>query len=577
MKKKILDEIKTKIEYYETNMGTWIDEAGGYSDLYTIKKPTRKRNTYSNPRLPEMHRAVEALATTTYRMLTASDPFFTINPVDLDIGDEHLYIVQKAIENQLKYSRYKQNLLKGLRSLVLYGNLFMEEDFMEVDINSFGRKMPITTFKPRSISQIGFDLSSVDIQNSDFIYTNDIAPRSKVFSLYESENKKGKKYWNMSALKELEKDNSEATNQFIQDRLSQNDYNIYDSKNACEIVKYYGKIEASNDNIEYIAIVVNREHLVKLMPNPDQSGNRKFRIAHWIDWELEPLGYGIGRLLKPQHRMLDANRQRMTDLLAFGSYNLWLMSTMSGINPNDLVIAPNKIIPADEMDGLKPLKTNMEAALPALKLEEVIKADFRAASGATDTLQAAVTEATASEVAIVQNEAMRRISVYAENIAEPLCREHIEKIHNNNRMFVKKDFMVSDKSQKKGLRVYPKDLNIDIDIDVKIITDKDFRPKRNEQLLRVLELITSIRTQGLDKFRIDPIPIYKELLRGLDVNPDSLIRSIEEAEILLKSAAQLSGNPNIQNNMAEGESMGIVQTPIGKVAGSQNLPIQGGG
>jgi len=366
---KILDEIVNKAQDYENNMGTWLQEASEFSELYTIKKPPRKNNAYSNPRLPEMHRAVEALATTVFRMLTASDPFFTINPADLDVGDEHIYLVQKTIETQLKYSRYKNNLLKGLRSLVLYGNVFIEEDFLNVDISPFGKKMPITTFEPRSISQIGFDLSNTDIRNSGFIYTNDIIGKEKIKFLYDNETDEGRKFWNDKALKEFLSESSEASSQFLKDRLNNNNYSIYNSKNACEIIKYYGRLETLNDNIEYIAIVVNRKYLLKLMANPDQSGNKKFRIAHWIEWELEPLGYGLGRLLKPQHKMLDANRQRMTDLLAFGSYNIWLMSTMSGINPNDLIIAPNKIIPTDEIDGLRPLKTNMEAAIPEFGLK----------------------------------------------------------------------------------------------------------------------------------------------------------------------------------------------------------------
>ena len=47
--KKIISELVEKIEDYETNMSTWLEDANTAADIYRIKPPTRKSNAYSNP------------------------------------------------------------------------------------------------------------------------------------------------------------------------------------------------------------------------------------------------------------------------------------------------------------------------------------------------------------------------------------------------------------------------------------------------------------------------------------------------------------------------------------------------
>jgi hypothetical protein len=245
---------------------------------------------------------------------------------------------------------------------------------------------------------------------------------------------------------------------------------------------------------------------------------------------------------------------------------------MADINSQDLQLRPNKVIGTSDMGGLRQLVTDTSAALNALKLEEIQKQDFRAASGATDTLQASTTDATASEVVIVQNEAMRKISVYVENIADPFMGGHIEKMHNNNRMNLSEPFIISTDHGAKKL--YPKDINIDVDVVVKVVTDKDFRPKRTEQIFRAIELASSIRQESMDKYRIDITPLYKEAVRGLDINPNSIIRDNEEAAKMAVVSKQLQNLENMgmagsvppaDIAAAEPASSDVTQVPGGTV------------
>ena len=583
----IIDEMRNKIEDYESNMSTWLDESNSFADLYRIKPPNKKKNTYSNPRLPEMHRAVEALTTTTVRMMTTHDPYFETRLMDFDVPDENVYLVQKTLEAQLKISNYKLQLTKGMRSLITFGTVFVEEPFQMKQINPFGRKMPVTGFLPRSIIQMGFDRSALDIMNGSWKYTNDLISKGKLLELSKNDAM-AESSWVEKAVNNAIEDKDDQVNQFLRSRITRNGYNVTINEYTMpyELVTYYGKLDSMNDNVEYVCGLVNRKHLVRFIANADQSGMGNFRVAKWIDFEADPLGYGLGRLLGRTHRSMDANRQKTQDLLSFGAYNIWLKSNMAGINASDMVLRPNKIIGADDMNGLKQLVTDTSAAVNALKLEEMQKQDFRNASGATDTLQAAVTEATASEVAITQNEAMRRLSVYVENVAEPMVREHIEKCHNNNRMNLAEPFIIGTDYGPKT--VYPKDLNIDVDIAIKIVTDKDFRPKRLEQLVKMIELASSIRQENPDKYRISTLPLYREIARGLDVNPDSIIRPMEEAAQLhalniMTDRGAFPGMPEMPEmpEMPAAEqsatpSQGVVMTPVGPVSGSANQePVNG--
>ena len=574
--KDILDEVVGKIEDYEKEMSSWIEDSNLYADLYCIRPPKRKNNTFSNPRLPEMHRAVEALTTTAVRMMTAKDPYFSVNLVDFDVDDKSVYTVQRVLETQARVSQYKQYLTKAFRSLIPMGIVIVDEPFEWVKLNPFGREIPVTRFLPRSILQMGFDRSSIDINFCDWIYTNDIISKGRLQYMAENDATGA---WIKKSVEAVIQDTSKETNEFIQDRLSSANYYAIRGNvdTSCELVIHHGLLETMNDGLHYIVGVVNRRHIVKFLANPDQTGNRNFRIAKWIDFEGEPLGYGLGRLLARNHRAMDANRQKTQDLLSFGTYNIWLKNNAAGINSQDLVMRPNKVISTGDMGGLRQLITDTGAALNGLKLEEILKNDFRNASGATDTLQASVTEATASEVAIVQNEAMRRLSVYVENIAESLGRDHFIKMHNNNRMNLDRPFVVS--STNGPIRVYPKDINIDVDIEMSIVTDKDFRPKRTEQLLKVLELSSSIRQENPDKFMIDTLPIYREIMRSMDVDPKEIIRDIDEAAELAVANLQMKqmqnmpsagGAPEADEEVTGG--VGTEMTPIGPVSASVNAP-----
>jgi hypothetical protein len=152
-------------------------------------------------------------------------------------------------------------------------------------------------------------------------------------------------------------------------------------------------------------------------------------------------------------------------------------------------------------------------------LDKMQKEEFRSTTGASDNLQAMVTEASATESSIAQNEAVRRLSVITENVAETLLREHISKMHENNIEFLDRAFSIAATGRAEQVRVYPGSLARDVEVTTKIVTDKDFRPQRNKDLLQFLQVVTSIRNQNPQMGQVNLAPFVEEFARGVGMNP----------------------------------------------------------
>ena len=70
-----------------------------------------------------------------------------------------------------------------------------------------------------------------------------------------------------------------------------------------------------------------------------------------------------------------------------------------------------------------------------------------------------------------------------------------------------------------GIKVYPADLALDVEVQTKIVTDKDFRPQRNKDLLSFLQVATSIRNVDPRLGQVDLRPFVEEFARGVGMNP----------------------------------------------------------
>lgn len=571
----IVKEIVEKLDDFQESMSSFHNEVNEYSDLFTIKKPAKKSNSFSRPRTPETFRATNALATMMYRMLTAQDPYFQCRAVNVETDELALYKIEKTIQMQLRMSQFKRHLLKSLMQTVLNGTSFVEENFEWVTVNPLGRKVPITTFTPRSLLQVGFDRNCFDLDQSDWFFTTD---RITKYALQRmAQNDAGGGIWFSGEINDAIADNGEeTTNPYIINRLSGQELDattgesVTGKSNQMELAMYYGKLDCLNDNIDYVCGVINRKYLVRFHENKDQSGRKNFRIGRWIEWELNPLSFGLGKLLSNHQKSIDSNRQKVETGITFNNLNMWLKDRNAGINSQAFKLIPLKIIEGDGTAGVRPLETSGVGIVQGLKLDEILKQEFRAASGATDTLQAIMTDGTATEVSIAQNEAVRNISVKAELIAESLCRGHIEQTHVNNYTCVGDQFVIS--SSKGPLLIYPKDLQVDVDFEINITTDKNFRPQRTKDLGNIIQILSSIRNDGMSAIAK---PFVMELSRSLDVDPSTVEAAYQEQEMRQQQMMEQAAMQAFQKfsvQQAEAQAKG---EPMPESGGTTEIPVQG--
>ena len=565
--KKIISEIVEKVQAYESGMGTFLSEVAEWAGLFKVLKPARKRNAYSNPRLTEFFRASNALATMMYRMMTSADPNFNIKPLDPDIEFDDLDTLTHVFKAQNKAADYNSDLLRSCLYVVPFGTVIAQEDYRIVGVSSFGHRVPTTTLTPRVLDQVAFDRGTIDIRNADWISTADVISSAALLAMAR-ENDEIDGAWNKKALETAANmtEGQNTMNLQVLARLSRANASAQETLNKNrELIFYTGKLDAMNDGVEYVAALINRKILVRFHANNFQHGLRNFRVAKWVDFD-QPLGLGLGQLLAPAHRSMDANRQKLIDSISMMAYSMW-QRKKDGPATAEFVIRPNQIVDVDGIGDIAPLEQSGRGAEAALKLEEILKQEFRNASGATDTLQAIVTNATASEVSLAQNEGMRNISVKAERAAEELVRRHLEVLHANNIQNVRAPFNIN----KAGLakRVYPSQLSFAVDIEAKVTTDRDFKPQRLEKLVNLVQILTSTKSEHPDQASISILPLIKEIAYMLDVNPNDVIMRPGQTPVLSDPSLAGMGAATIPGPMGPGGGdPNVVGTPVGPVMAS---------
>lgn len=554
--KLIVDEVVGKFEDYESRMQNFFSEIGEYADLYKVKRPLRKKKAFSNPRLTEFFRACNALSTIIYRMLTVRDPFFGVAPVGGNPSYDDLDTLVHVLKTQLKYSKYRSNLLRACNFVVPFGTVVCQEDFRVVGVNPIGRRIPLTSFIPRALDQVAFDRGTIDIDEADWIGTVDVTSNKALMRIAE-EADSVKVPWNKEVLegaaKEIEQDNT--INEKVLQRLTRDGTSYEDAfKNKKELLMYYGKLDTMNDSVEYVLAIVNRKHLVRFHANRFQHGKRQFRIGKYIDFD-NALGIGVGQIGASAHKSMDANRQRAQDNITMASYNMW-KRRKNRIDDADFEIGPNKLIDVEDMGDIDGLRVPTDGATAALALEELMKQEFRAAT-APDTMQALITKATASEVSLSQNEGLRNVSVKAEGIADGLVREHLEVSHWNNIQNINAPFNIN----KAGIsrRVYPQDIRVDVDFEALVTTDKDFKPERLEKLVQLAQILTSTKSSHPDLQNITIKPLVKQAAFMLDVNPEDMFSGPMNPAML--GAGDLAGLAGLTAGAPEG----VASTPVGDV------------
>jgi len=568
---KPLEQITSRIHTWQEVLSQFFQECEEYANFYRLVEGSKTTpNSFTKTRIGETTRATEALTTSIYRMMTSNEPPYEAVSLNGMQTSEQLAATMILLRWQDYQIKYKRRLLRSIRSGVLFGTTIVETPWATEFKN--GRLLwESLNYVPRSLLQCAFEPNVFAIEESPWFAFLDYFHEDQLldFAQYDPKN------WDPIQIQkaiEASKDKNQISSRLEERRrrAGYRDLPMY------EVCTYYGRLRdlPRTDQRLWKIKVINQSVPVYAGPNPSPTGRIPVKVARYVDFELEPLGYGVGRLGRLAQRVLDDNRNQYMDIARMGLMNMWIKDRLAGVKNSELKIKPLGIIEADSIDGLKPYVPDLNLVTMGLKMEEVYRAEHQGNTGATPNLQAQVTDASATESSIAQNEAIRRVSVIAEDMADSLIRDFQMEKHEYNKDWLQSDLMLAVSGMPKPLPVNRRTIARDVELFVRITTDKDFRPKRTEHLMQVFQTLSSVRS--IPNINVDILPVLKELVRALDVNPGEVVKSAPVPNAVLalqmamknaQGAAQELG-PEAAARLDEGGApgMSVADTPVGGVA-----------
>lgn len=618
--KKLRDECMDKIKTWEKRVTPIFTEYFLFSDSWRVKPRTassKKPYGLFNSKSGETHRATETLATVWFRMLTASDKFFEVVAEGFDqngqeLTPEMMYAIEAMLAKQLRQSHFKPKLARSLRSLALFGTAIFEEPWVCQPYGPGAKAAEYTDLQHRSLIQTAFDTSVFDIDMSSWIATIDF-PDKWLLRNWASVDQEA---WDRAAIEEIVgqdaravKNKSTGTNTFtrINESKARAGYTSID-EDIFEFANYHGRMEADNSVIgryceangiqdptflDWSAGVLNGDKVVKFHIENFGTWHSRFKSAHFKLFEMEPYGYGVGRIGRKGQREQDVTISRASDVLTFALYSMWKVGRYAGLKSNQLNIKPHNLVELEDITQLEPIRPDLQAISMALEMLGLSTENFRQMVGAHTNLQAAATKAgSATEAALSQTEAIRGASVHAEIIGETFIREHLETMYQNNLQYLDEPIWVAATGEAPPGWLNKENLPPNVGFEVKVTTDKDFRPERLQRILEALNMATSIRNVVPNALNVIQ-PLFEEWFRALGMNPRLLNRPIpmdQQMQYALQQAQRNGGGSgpaggggsaqqelqSEQGGEQAGSGAQTQNTPVGPVPTSPISPmIQG--
>ncbi len=562
-----IEEILDRNMTWERNSDSFLEQANHIAEMWRLNPPgkTGGDTQLTNTRTAELVRSSESISTLMFRMMTASDPNFDVVPKQIGIGDDEnrLQAISRLLQWQQMHLHYRKNLKNSLSSMVTFGTTIVEERWRSFP-NAQNPIVEGTEFVPRSLSQVAFNTSVHDIAQSDWYNTTDFMTSHALRSLVKA----NPRLWDEKQIElaiEQGKDKTKIPEKIRQRRRAAG-YDEVDM-DIFQVTTFHGFFDdfPEEEGKNWVVTLVNDQFQIAGHGNPFDHGEFPFRVASYMDFELEPYGYGFGRTGFLPLNQLDAVRNMTMDTVIMALFNMWSVSTLAEIEGPTMKMVPLGIVRSTDPAGIIPLRPDLAAAKAGIELDALIKDEYRSAVGATHNLQGIVTEATATESAIVQNEALRRVAVYTEIAAEELVRRHLYMSHRNNVQFLDRDIYLTVSGEEKPTRVNKDIINMDADFLIKIVTDKDYRPQRMQNLLQALQIVSSVR-QDIPNAQAEVQTLWREIKRmfGLKIGgsqeKEDQLRKIVQEEL---AKQQLGALQKLQGGL--NGAQGALQNAVGNL------------
>ena len=318
--KDVLDEVVSNIEAFEAVHSPKLQRLQTAWDLYKgVPQASNRRELdgFANTFVYETPRIVDALTATQMRMLWSADPPFELRAQTPMTTAGTAYKMESLVRKQMEWIKYKRNLFRTIKSRFLIGTAFIEQPLMSGPIVMGMPTWESAGFVQRPINQVFFSPGAIDFDQADYSGTFDLITNFRLQQMLYADP--GASAWIPEGVAAAMQDSSPKLPQAVTTRLHAS--SIYDFKNIKELAVQYGTLKSDPYMREFVVGVINRQHLVKFH-FPVIPGERPLRCStfHWI--EQEPYGWGIQNDELIQ-RMLNANRNRLFDLITFSLYSMW--------------------------------------------------------------------------------------------------------------------------------------------------------------------------------------------------------------------------------------------------------------
>lgn len=580
-KAKILEEVMEKVGLHEDNFKKIFEELNAAADSYRmIAKQSNKDKTQSlfNSKSGETNRAANTLGSLWQRMMTADDAYIEAVAEGYDwLGreytEEELFGVEALHLKQQERLHYKENLFVGAKSCGLFGSALAELNWVQSPTGLGEKTFEGTEFNPRPMLTSGFDPFTTDIRKSDWVHFFDF-PSKFQLQAWAASDTEG---WDGAAIKEAMGDQkngnfskTDAYNRVIY-RKNRAGYTV-SNPHVFELLTYRGKLDPENPVLQKIwqdlggradirfvdwkVRILNSHKIVAITPCFGGDWHHEVKVANFNKFELESIGYGIGRVGRKMQAELDFQQTLLNNLATATLYHMMKVSRDAHVKQNQLQFKPWNLIELDDIKGLEPLGIDVNAIAQTLNLMAGTREDFRTTTGATANLQALATKATATESTLTQTEAIRGGSVAAELIADNFVREFFESAHLYNLAYLDAPIWVSVAGTKKPMFYQYSKANLprSVGFRIKCTTDKDYRPEKADKLLQFMQMATSLK-QILPN-GVNVMPFFEEWARTIGINPRRLKQPYPVADQMLDAVRRRQALGNMDGGGGIGAEIG---------------------
>jgi len=549
-KNKVLNEILSKINFYETRMTYRLARWTEIAEIYSGRTATTGENRKVSPNTAELYKAIRAICNMQVRMILGQKPPFELRPLDIiSYTDPSTLIkLENLVMHNLDLTKFNKNFYRALVQLWLYGSVAVLEQYEPFRHSFLGKKKYATTFKPISLINCAFSLDTYDIEDATWVSISDVQSKTELDRILKYDEKGD--IYNLDEVKNAinDKNFKPEVNNWVRMRLAYNGYVGQDFTGGMERITYFGKLDCLDSEGEFCIEIVDRKHIIR---SEEYEGLRPVRIATVNTIDVEPLGNGLGDMFLPLIKEMDATKASLVNMIKLAGANMYAKQKAVTDEDIEFTIRNFGILSLDnpQMFPIAPAPQNLSATS---EYYQMAIQQFRQATGATDSLQAIVPseQVTATAVSLSMNEAVRNISVQSEIIAPTLLKDHIKVIIQNYQKYLKEPMVVPIGGV--PITLTPADALVDVDVDVRTTTDQDFRPARMMRLREALQLMLSTPPNAIPGKKVNAGYVLQEYLKELGVpNWDKSIEPISEADLMNMALLNQINNP-VQNEADTG-------------------------